>query len=575
MPHISALLADRISAAVAAAFGPDLAGWDAQLRPATRPEFGHFQTNTPLRLAGVVHQSPSATGTRLLESLDVEDLCLPPELAGQGFVNLTLRPDVLAGLVTDLLAAPRLGVEPAVRPRRVVVDYSAPNVAKEMHVGHLRSTVIGDCLSRVLVHVGHDDVRQNHIGDWGTPFGMLIEALLDEQHDGADLDLAALARLYRRANTRFGTDPEFADRARLRVVALQSGDPSTLAVWRRVVDVSIAAFDQVYSRLGSALTDADLDSESSYNADLPAVVADLDRLGLLTLYDGALCAFLDGFTGRDGAPRPLVVRKSDGGYGYVATDLAAIRRRVDTMGAGRLVYVVGAPQSLHFEMVFALARAAGWLPEHVTVTHVAFGTILGEDGRPLRSRSGETVALTDLLDDAQARAAALVDGRGSVLTGAERDAVVRAVAQAAVTYADLSSGLGRDYVFSLDRMVAMDGATGPYLQYAHARLATLLGRAGESVPAVTSLDHPVEQRLALLLTGFPDVVASVAETLEPHRLCSYLYDVAAALSTFYEACPVLRADDDVRRSRLALCLATRRVLATGLGLLGIEALERM
>jgi arginyl-tRNA synthetase len=327
--------------------------------------------------------------------------------------------------------------------------------------------------------------------------------------------------------------------------------------------------------MGALLTDADVAGESSYNAALPGVVDDLTAAGLLTESDGALCAFLPGFTTRDGSPLPLLVRKADGGFGYDATDLAAVRHRVDTVKADRLVYVVDARQSLHFDQVFALARTAGWLPADVTAEHVAFGTVMGPDGRPFKTRSGQTVSLSSLLDEAEAKALALLDARGSALTEPARSETARAVGIGAIKYADLSNDLGRDYVFALDRMVAMDGNTGPYLQYAHARLASLLAKADEVPGRVDGLEHPAEQRLALLLSGFPAAVDKVAVTLQPHHLCSHLYQVAVALSGFYEACPVLKADADTRSSRLALCRATQRVLATGLCLLGIEAPDTM
>jgi arginyl-tRNA synthetase len=569
------ILGFRVKAALVAAFGPDFGAWDPQMRAATKPEFGHFQTNLALRMAKPMGLLPRQVGEQLLAALDVDDLCLPPVLAGQGFINLTLRPDFLSAQVSAMLSEDRLGVERAAPPQRVVVDYSSPNVAKQMHVGHLRSTVIGDALSRVLAFAGHDVVRQNHLGDWGTQFGMLIEQLLDEGHDGADLDLTGLDALYRRARGRFDADAAFADRARTRVVALQSGNTATLDIWRRLVAVSLAAFDEMYLRMGAALTDADVAGESSYNDDLPEVVDALTEAGLVTESDGALCAFLPGFTGRDSAPLPLIVRKADGGFGYDATDLAAIRHRVSTLGADRLVYVVDARQSLHFDQVFALARRVGWLPESVTAQHVAFGTVLGADGKPFKTRSGQTVALASLLDDAEAKAAALLDERGSDLTEPTRSATARVVGIGAVKYADLVNDLGRDYVFAVDRMVAMDGNTGPYLQYAHARLVSLLARTADTPTKVLHLEHPAEQRIALLLTGFGGAVAEVASTLEPHRLCGYLHQVATALSVFYEACPVLTADGEIRASRLALCLATRRVLATGLDLLGITAPDRM
>jgi arginyl-tRNA synthetase len=568
-------LALRLRAAVVAAFGAEYDGWDPQLRAATRPEFGHFQTNLPLRLAKPTRLPPVEVGARLLAELHVTDVCSPPTLAGQGFINLTLRPELLAAQVSSMLTDERLGVEVAAPPQRVVLDLSSPNVAKQMHVGHLRSTVIGDALARVLAFAGHDVVRQNHVGDWGTQFGMLIEQLLDEGHNGGDLDLTALDALYRRARTRFDSDAAFADRARSRVVELQSGDEQTIAIWQRLVAVSLAAFHDTYVRLGAQLTEADVAGESSYNGDLNRVVADLTEAGLLTESDGAMCAFLPGFTNRNGDPLPLIVRKADGGFGYDATDLAAIRHRVDSLDAHRLVYVVDARQSLHFDQVFALARAAGWLPDSVSAEHVAFGTVLGEDGKPFKTRSGDTVSLASLLDAAEAKAAALLDERGSDLVEPQRSATARAIGIGAVKYADLVNDLGRDYVFALDRMVAMDGNTGPYLQYGHARLASLLDKANEQPTDVVLLDQPAEQRLALLLTGFADAVASVATTLEPHRLCGYLYQVATALSAFYETCPVLKADDATRASRLALCRATKQVLATGLDLLGITALDRM
>jgi arginyl-tRNA synthetase len=575
MHSAEASLAHRLTRALGDAFGADYRGWDPQLRAATRPEFGHFQTSLPLRLAKPTGLTPQQAGQRLLEALQCEDMCLPPVLAGQGFINLTLRPEFLAAQVSVMLGDDRLGAALVSPRQRVVIDFSSPNVAKQMRVWHLRSTVIGDCLARVLAFAGYDVVRQNHLGDWGTQFGMLIEQVLDEGHDGCDLDLDDLDALYRRSRSRFDTDDAFAGRSRNRVVALQAGDPQTRAVWQRLVAVSLAAFEQTYARLGAQLTAADLAAESSYNDDLPRVVSDLTDAGLLTESHGALCAFLPGFTGRDGSPLPLIVRKADGGFGYDATDLAALRHRVDTLGANRLVYVVDVRQSLHFDQVFALARAAGWLPATLQAEHVPFGTVLGEDGKPFKSRSAQSVSLSWLLDQAEAKAAAMLDARNSDLAQPARSATARAVAMGAVKYADLVHDLGRDYRFDLDRMVAMDGDTGPYLQYAHTRLASLLVKAPDTPTQVLLLQHPAEQRLALALTGFPTTIEHVAATLEPHRLCGYLHQVATALSVFYESCPVLTAAGEVRTSRLALCLATRRVLATGLGLLGITAPDRM
>ena len=558
MSAVLPVLSTRLSAAAAAAFGTP---YDPELRSATKPEFGHYQSNVALRIGNALGLPPRAVAERLIAELQLDDLCWPPQIAGPGFINLTLLPETLAKAVNEPETFGSNG-------RRVVVDYSQPNVAKQMHVGHLRSTVIGDALCKVLEFVGYDVIRQNHVGDWGTQYGMMIEQLLDEGITAQSLDLQGLQKLYERSRKHFDGDDAFADRSRLRVVALQSGDPETRTMWRHMVDVSLDDFDQVYALLGSALTRQDVVGESAYNDDLPHVVSDLEQQGLLTESDGALCAFLPGFQGRDGDPLPVIVRKSDGGFGYSATDLAAVRHRVSTLKADRIVYVVDHRQALHFDMIFTLARTAHWLD--VPAEHVSFGTVLGPNGKPFKTREGGTVKLVDLLESAVARADALLDGR----EGVERVTTARAVGIGAVKYADLSSDRGNDYVFDLDRMVAMTGNTGPYLQYAHARLTRLLSKADAS-GEVTELKDPAEQRLALLLTGFGAVVEQVAETLQPHRLCTYLYDVASALSVFYEQCPVLSSEGETRASRIALCTATRKVLQDGLGLLGIEAPDAM
>ena len=558
MSAVLPVLSTRLSAAAAAAFGTP---YDPELRSATKPEFGHYQSNVALRIGNALGLPPRAVAERLIAELQLDDLCWPPQIAGPGFINLTLLPETLAKAVNEPETFGSNG-------RRVVVDYSQPNVAKQMHVGHLRSTVIGDALCKVLEFVGYDVIRQNHVGDWGTQYGMMIEQLLDEGITAQSLDLQGLQQLYERSRKHFDGDDPFADRSRLRVVALQSGDPETRTMWRHMVDVSLDDFDQVYALLGSALTRQDVVGESAYNDDLPHVVSDLEQQGLLTESDGALCAFLPGFQGRDGDPLPVIVRKSDGGFGYSATDLAAVRHRVSTLKADRIVYVVDHRQALHFDMIFTLARTAHWLD--VPAEHVSFGTVLGPNGKPFKTREGGTVKLVDLLESAVARADALLDGR----EGVERATTARAVGIGAVKYADLSSDRGNDYVFDLDRMVAMTGNTGPYLQYAHARLTRLLSKADAS-GEVTELKDPAEQRLALLLTGFGAVVEQVAETLQPHRLCTYLYDVASALSVFYEQCPVLSSEGETRASRIALCTATRKVLQDGLGLLGIEAPDAM
>jgi arginyl-tRNA synthetase len=542
---LASLLSTRIEAA---------AGVDPELRPATRPQFGHYQSNVALRVANSEGKPPREIAARIVAELDIADLCEPPEVAGPGFINFRLRTDVLAQAVTDLIADPSVGIPPTSNAQVVVIDYSAPNVAKQMHVGHLRSTVIGDCLRRVLSGLGHRVIAQNHIGDWGTQFGMLVEQILAEGIDVSTLTLPEAEALYARASAHFRSDEDFAERARRRVVALQSGDQQTLQIWRELINVSLTGFNEAYARLGVLLTDDDLAGESRYNDDLPDVVAELEYSGITVIDDGALCVFVDGFAA------PMIVRKSDGGFGYSATDLAAIRHRVRDLHADRIIYVVDARQSDHFDLVFAVARKAGFLPENITTEHVAFGTVLGTDGKPFKTRDGTAVTLNTLLDAAEEQAAP-------------------PVALAAIKYADLSNGLNKDYVFDVGRMVQTTGNTGPYLQYAHARVTQVLRKAtargyGEQ-SKVLVLEEPAEQTLALLLTRFGDVVEEVGRTLQPHRLCNYLYDLSGALAIFYEQCPVLQSSGAVRDSRLALCSATKRILASGLTMLGIEPLERM
>lgn len=544
MQSLSSILAERLQA---------VTGVDPELRPASKPQFGHYQCNVAMKLAKAAGKPPREVAAELVAKLELDDICEPLEIAGPGFINIRLRQEVLSGVVTELLSDENSGIAKAAQTQRVVIDYSAPNVAKEMHVGHLRSTVIGDCFRRVLRALGHEVIAQNHIGDWGTQFGMLVEQILFEKIDPNQLTLSAAAALYQRANAHFREDEVFAEAARKRVVALQSGDSQTREIWQALIEVSKVGFNEAYARLEVLLTDADLAGESTYNEDLPAVVQDLKDKGIAVLDEGAWCAFIEGMDA------PMIVQKKDGGFGYAATDLAAIRRRVSQLNADRLIYVVGAPQAFHFEQVFAVARKAKYLPEQVTAQHVGFGSVLGSDGKMFKTRDGKSVTLSYLLDEA------------------ERE-VAHPVALAAIKYADLSNSLHKDYVFDLARMTATTGNTGPYLQYAHARVCQILRKAeaeGYDYSQVKSLAEPAEQALALALSKFGETVTEVAETLQPHKLCAYLYDLATSLSGFYEKCPVLRSADEVRSSRLALCAATKKVLAAGLELLGIEAPERM
>jgi arginyl-tRNA synthetase len=445
----------------------------------------------------------------------------------------------------------------------------------------------------MLGHLGHDVVRENHIGDWGTPFGMLIEHLLDVGEEAAitKLSVGDLTGFYQAARASFDGDDEFKDRSRRRVVLLQRGDAETLRMWRVLVDHSISYFDEVYEKLGVLLTDDDIKGESFYNPMLPQVVKDLDAAGLLVEDAGALCVFPPGFTNREGGPLPLIVQKSDGGFGYAATDLACIRHRVDVVGATRMLYVVGAPQAQHLEMCFAVSRMAGWLPSGVEAVHVPFGSVLGTDHRMLRTRAGTSVKLVDLLDEAVARAAeAMAErGRDAALSSEEQRSVAHALGMGAIKYADLSTDRVRDYVFDWDRMLSFEGDTGPYLQYAHARIRSIFRRATEPAGAepepggeraergsVIVLRAPEERALGLSLIGYSAAIRAAVEELSPSKLCAYLYSLATTFTTFYERCPVLRAPDETTRlSRLALAETTALVLSEGLGLLGIEAPERM
>jgi len=569
-------LSTRFRAALAAAFGDELASTDPLIRPSS---FGDFQANLAMSLARTLGRPPREVAAAIVEHLEIDDLCERVEVSGPGFVNLTLRSDWIAEQANALAADERLGVAPAAAPETVVVDYSGPNVAKEMHVGHLRSTAIGDALARLLGFLGHRVIRQNHIGDWGAPFGMLIEQLVDmgAVEPGAELSVSDLNLFYQQAREQYDGDPDFAERARRRVVALQAGDPTTLALWRQLFDESMRHFRAIYQRLDVLLTDEDIDAESRYNPVLPEVVAELEAKGLTEVSQGALCVFPPGFKGRDGERLPLIVRYSHGGYGYATTDLAAVRMRVREFDATRLVYVVGSPQALHFSMVFAAGRMAGWLDGH-RAEHAQFGSVLGSDGKMLRTRSGDPIKLIDLLDEADQRAAKIVEDR-SELDPLARSTVAHAVAMGALKYFDLSFQRERDYVFDWDRMLAFDGNTGPYLQYAVTRIRSIFRRAGIDDQQASSgrivLDEPAERALALALLGLGEAVEAVAATMEPHRLCTYLFDLATAFTDFYEACPVLQADEPTRGSRLALCALVARTLTLGLDLLGIQVPERM
>jgi arginyl-tRNA synthetase len=602
------------AAAAARAKGQPL---DPQLEPASRPEFGDFQANGALPLAKPLRQSPRAIASAVVERLAADpafaSLCLPPEIAGPGFINLTLRPEVLAAEVARRVGDPRLGVPLAtappvegaqasaggsdapapgdsavapIPPDPVIVDFSSPNIAKEMHVGHLRSTIIGDCLARVLEFRGHPVLRLNHVGDWGTQFGMLITHLKEvapEALERADaFDLGDLVSFYRQAKQRFDADPVFQAASREEVVRLQGGDPLSLKAWTLLCDQSRYEFQQIYDRLGIVLQER---GESFYNPLLPAVVDDLRAAGLLVEDAGADCVFLD-----PDKP-PVIVRKRDGGFNYATTDLAAIRWRFAAPpkgdGARRLIYVTDAGQASHFAAVFAVAQRAGWVPPGGRLEHVPFGLVQGDDGKKLKTRSGDTVRLKDLLDEAVQRAEADLRARLAEEGRQEEEAFIQEVATAvglgAVKYADLSTNRITNYQFRFDRMLALQGNTAPYLLYALVRLAGLARKGGELSPASAregslpplQFSEPQEWALVRHLLSFDAVIVEVEEELLPNRLCGWLFELSQMFNRFYDQVPVLKAPPEARASRLALCRLTADTLRLGLQLLGIQTLSRM
>jgi arginyl-tRNA synthetase len=573
------VLGARVRDALVAAHGADYGDADPLIRAS---QFADFQSNVALPLGKRLGKAPRDLANEIVGHLDVDDVAEPPTVSGPGFINFTLRPRWIADAATGLLADPRLGTPLKSRPKSVIVEYSSPNIAKEMHVGHLRSTIVGDAIARVSEFVGDHVIRDNHVGDWGTPFGMLIEHLVDV---GEDSPQAGLLRtdpnaFYQGARVKFDSDPVFADRARERVVKLQSGnDPATMQLWEDLVDMSKAYLRDMYARLRVTLTDNDIRGESFYNDMLPGVADDLVAKGLARISDGALCAFPEGFTSRDGTPLPVIIRKSDGGYNYSTSDLATVRYRVDKVNCDRAIYVVGSDQALHFRMVFAVAREAGWLPADKDFRHAQIGMVQGQDGHRLRTRAGDNVKLSELLNEGVERARAILDEVERDDEGLDLDAIAEDVGIGAIKYADLSTARDSAYIFDWNRMISFKGNTGPYLQYATTRIRSIFRRAGigEATPdGPIVITGPAERELALKLLSFGTVATQVADTAEPHQLCVYLFEVASLFTTFYEQCPVLKADDEeTRQSRLALCAAVLRVLTTGLGLLGVPLPDRM
>ena len=590
MLRIAQALDTQLREAMQRAFPEVDALLDPQLAPASKPEFGDFQANGALPLAKPLKQAPRQIAGAIVEALQANPafaaLCLEPQIAGPGFINLTIRPECLAAEVSARLGDPRLGVPEVQDDAAVVVDFSSPNIAKEMHVGHLRSTIIGDSLARVLEFRGHRVLRLNHVGDWGTQFGMLITHLKQVAPDALDtadaVDLGDLVAFYREAKKRFDEDEAFQATSREEVVKLQGGDPVSLKAWGLLCDQSRREFQKIYDRLDIRLSER---GESFYNPFLPAVLEGLSAVDLLVTDDGAECVFLEGVTGKDGKPLPVIVRKRDGGFNYATTDLAAIRYRFaaapDGDAARRVIYVTDAGQANHFAGVFQVAERAGWIPDGGRLEHVPFGLVQGEDGKKLKTRSGDTVRLRDLLDEAVERAEADLRSRLKAEERSETEHFITHVAGtvglAAVKYADLSQNRITSYQFSFDRMLALQGNTAPYLLYAVVRIAGIARKGGDLDVSTARLQFTEPQEWALVreLLRFDAVIAEVEQELLPNRLCSYLFELSQVFNRFYDQVPVLRSEPEALSSRLALCRLTADTLRCGLGLLGIPALERM
>lgn len=577
----------KLEQALVAAFGDEYAGVDPILVSASNPKFGDYQANVALSLSKRLKQQPRAIASAIVEKLDVSEFCETPEIAGPGFINLKLKISYLEAQLNAIQADPRLGI-PRKTPKREIVDFSSPNIAKEMHVGHLRSTIIGDCIARILEFQGHDVLRLNHVGDWGTQFGMLITYLREVYPEALTtanaLDIGDLVSFYRKAKQRFDEDEAFQESARQEVVRLQAGAEDTLHAWKLLCEQSRREFQVIYDLLNVQVIER---GESFYNPLLPAVVEDLAKSGLLVENQGAKVVFLEGFMNREGEALPLIVQKSDGGYNYATTDLAALRYRIEQDQAKRIIYVTDAGQSNHFAQVFQVARKAGWIPDYVELVHVPFGLVLGEDGKKFKTRSGDTVRLRDLLDEAVIRARADLEARLKEEGREETEDFITQVAQVvgigAVKYADLSQNRTSNYVFSYDKMLDLKGNTAPYMLYAYARIQGISRKGGINFAELGDnvqvlLQHETELALAKYLLQLDEVINSVEQDLLPHRLCEYLYELSKKFNQFYDrnqGVRVLDAEEPLRTSRLVLCDLTARSLRLGLDLLGIPVLERM
>ncbi len=592
------ILEERIGAAMAAAVVRDDCA--AIVRSSTDPKFGDYQANGVMALAKKLKTNPRKLAEDVVKNLDLDDICQPPEVAGPGFINLRLKPDFIADTLLEINKhIANLGIDKAAVPKTIVVDFSSPNIAKQMHVGHLRSTIIGDCICRILKFLGHTVIRQNHIGDWGTQFGMLACYLDHVQSEvesyantlpgvvAANLSIPDMEKFYRDAKILFDSDNEFARKSREYVVKLHSGDQYVLSNWQFIRLQSLAHCQEIYELLRVKLEYKHVRGESDYRTDLPNIVDELLGRSIAEESDDAVCVFPPGFKNKEGQPLPFIIQKSDGAYLYATTDLAALRYRIGELKANAIVYVTDARQKLHFEMLFAVAKMAEWVSDDIKLSHVMFGSILGDDGTPLKTRSGENVKLKELLDEAVERAKTIVEEKNPELSPDKKEKIANAVGIGAVKYADYSNNRTSDYVFSFDKMLAMDGNTAPYMQYAYARIKSIERKAqdkdknvnikGELVGLETlSLTEPAELDLAKYLIRYGEAIQAAAADYRPNYLTAYLYELAQKFSAFYTNCPVLKAEPGKRPTRLLLCDLTAKTIKHGLSeLLGIEVVEQM
>lgn len=578
--NIKQLLAEKVTAAMVAAGLPETT--NPALSISTKPQFGDYQANGVMGAAKKLKTNPRELATKVVEHLDLTGIASTVELAGPGFINIHLAESWLSEQLVKVANDKFLGVTQRANAQNVVVDYSAPNLAKEMHVGHLRSTIIGDAVVRALEFRGDNVIRQNHMGDWGTQFGMLLAHLNDklQANEVAETALADLETFYREAKVRFDDEEGFADRARDYVVKLQSGDAECAALWQQFIDISIAHSEEIYHKLNVTLTRKDIMGESAYNNDLSAVIDELMAQHIAVEDQGAKVVFIDEMANKDGEPSVFIVQKSGGGYLYATTDLSACRYRSNTLKADRIIIFTDARQSLHFKQVEVVARKAGFLPEHVRYDHCPFGMMMGDDGKPFKTRTGGTIKLAELLDEAVVRAKSVIKEKNPDYNDEQLTTIAEKVGIGAVKFADLSKNRTSDYIFNWQTMLSFEGSTAPYLQYAYSRIQSIFSKAAispQSLDTAFNITEPQEKALALKVLQLEDVIDAVINDCTPNLLCNYLYELASLYMSFYEACPILKdgISVDTKAARLALCAQVSNVLKQGLDILGIDVMERM